>query len=562
MILISDIHQKVFNFLMGLHDNNKEFLFVLRQLNRNARLEKGYWFLGNDTYVSIPFWIGSDYLTKSPRVSFSIKIDGSTYLEVINETRHNFFSTEFFEILGFSSKLNYLVNKKSYSEFGNDYIASLRSFIETDKLLIDDYISRQIIQDENRVGSGGIDFVWPGSFKKQLSIVHRYQKIRNDRERKSGYLRSFRIRKFGKIENLTIKDIPQDCRWIFLTGENGSGKTSILRALAVAILNNNDHGNPVAENYGDFSVQIGLDTINGIKKQTIKSSADFRKKSMLTKGFASYGPVRLLSQSSLKGDFKTLDSNEISRLNTFGLFNPIGILRDLSGGIDLYVKPKYHEMTFNDFLDNIERNLELILPNIQKVSIGRFGDENPILYQQSSFGSLNAQEAVQFDQLPSGTRNFAALILDLLLRFAEQQKDVADISDYVGIVLIDEIDLHLHPKMQKEIIVQLAETFPNIQFIVTTHSPIPMLGASENSVFINVHKNSIHEIAADKLDIDISNLLPNTILTSPIFNFNELINEYHDRDERLVTEDDYEEAIFYKILEKKIKERSIIKPEE
>ncbi|MNL49368.1 hypothetical protein D3C87_1722950 [compost metagenome] len=111
--------------------------------------------------------------------------------------------------------------------------------------------------------------------------------------------------------------------------------------------------------------------------------------------------------------------------------------------------------------------------------------------------------------------------------------------------------------MQKEIIIQLSETFPNIQFIVTTHSPIPLLGAPSNSIFINVHKNETNEICAEKLNIDISNLLPNTILTSPIFNFSELINENHDPKKPLITEDDFTDAMFYKILEQKIKEKTI-----
>lgn len=566
IILISQIHQKVFNYLIAIHKQSikKDFFFSLRQLNRNARLEKGYWFLGNDKYVAISFWAGSDDKTKSPRVSFCISHTGGSYLEINRTAKQNdFFIPDLFTSLNFKEvDISSTVSRKFYNEFDADYMTSLESFIQKDKVIIDEFLLSQLKFKENLLSSGGIDFIWPGTFNKQLNIVYRYQKIRAERERKSGYLRSFRIKKFGKIENLNINNIPQGCRWIFLTGENGAGKTSVLRALATAISNNNDRGKAVAENYGDFNVRISLETSTGTEQFTIKGSDDFKGKKMLAKGFAAYGPVRLLNQGSLTGEFINLDRNGISSSATYGLFNPIGILRDISGSYVLSVKPKYYEMVFEDFLFNVERNLELILPNISKVSIEELGEGRHILYYQGNDREGNPQAPVFFDQLPSGTRNFAALILDLLLRLTEQQQSVSDISDYVGIVLIDEIDLHLHPKMQKEIIVQLAETFPNIQFIVTTHSPIPMLGAPENSIFINVHKNSNNQIAAEKLDIDISGLLPNTILTSPIFNFNELINEHHDKEKRLITEDDYEEAIFYKILEKKIKERSITKPEE
>jgi predicted ATP-binding protein involved in virulence len=164
---------------------------------------------------------------------------------------------------------------------------------------------------------------------------------------------------------------------------------------------------------------------------------------------------------------------------------------------------------------------------------------------------------VSFNQLPSGTRNFAAIILDLLMRFRAQQPKVYDIAEYSGIVLIDEIDLHLHPKMQKEIVTQLSATFPNIQFIVTTHSPIPLLGAPRNSMFINVHRDDSLKIHAKHVDIDVTNLLPNTILSSPIFDFNEMAGKEHNKDERLISEDDYNEHIFYKILERKIMERTL-----
>lgn len=558
MKLISEIHQKVFDFLMEYREKERNFFFSLRQLNRGSRLEKGYWFLGNDYYVAVSFWTGKDDRTRSPRVSFIINLDGTTFLEIIGRSNYKpFFTLNFFKGLGFANFNFQEVNRKYYAEFGTDYLSSLKAFIEKDKPLIDSFVRNQTLDQEEVLAQGGIDFIWTGTFEKQLSIVRGYQKIHTEKERKTGYLRSFKIRRFGKIRNLEIKDIPQGCRWIFLTGENGAGKTSILRALAAAISNNNDHGNEVAKNDRDFNVQIGLETIAGVKRTTVKGSDDFHEKAKLVKGFAAYGPVRLLSQGSLREDFLDLDKNNISSLTTFGLFNPIGILRDISGSYVLGVRPKYYEMSLSDFLENIERNLELILPNIYKVSLVPSGEGTSILYHQGDSSSLDKQEPVSFDQLPSGTRNFAGLILDLLLRFAEQQENVADISNYVGVVLIDEIDLHLHPKMQKEIIIQLSETFPNIQFVVTTHSPIPMLGAPTNSIFINVHKDENHKICATKLDIEVTNLLPNTILTSPIFNFSELINEHHDHQERIITEDDFTDALFYKILEKKLRERNI-----
>ena len=237
---------------------------------------------------------------------------------------------------------------------------------------------------------------------------------------------------------------------------------------------------------------------------------------------------------------------------TVGLFQPVTILKDLSPEYVLMVRPKYYEMTVH----SITANLEEMLPNVKIVEAIKKKSGFELLYYQGT-DETRDEVGVTFDHLPSGTRNFAALILDLLIRFTSQQKDINDISEFRGIVIIDEIDLHLHPKMQREIVVQLSATFPNIQFIVTTHSPIPLLGANKESVFIHVYKNDKREIVTERLDINITNMLPNTLLSSPIFNFNELVSQYHDPGQRLVTEDDYTDVVFYRILAKKIQERSI-----
>ncbi|AZB11650.1 hypothetical protein EG344_23885 [Chryseobacterium sp. G0162] len=560
MIKISDIHHHIFEFLMESRRYNPSLFFILRQLNRNSRLEKGYWFLGNDNYITLSFWMGKDTDTKLPRVSFVINIDGTTFLEIKKDIKYNnFFTHNFFSEIGIINKSSGDVERKYYTDFKTDYMKSLKSFIEKDKVIIDNFIKKNNQIDNHPLANGGIDFIWPESFERQLRIIDKYQKIRIEKEKNTGYLRNFNIRKFGNIRQLKIKDIPSDCRWIFLTGENGAGKTTILRALATAMTNNNDNGIMVAKNYPDFNVQIGLGTINGVNKITIKGHEDFKNKNILVKGLATYGPVRLISQSSIREQYVELDKNNISDLTTFGLFNPIGVLRDISSSYVLNVKPKYYEMTLKDFTDNIKQNLSIILPNIEKVSFVSKQEGTRIIYYQKGHNKKLFQKGVEFEQLPSGTKSLAALILDLLLRFAEQQ-NVSDISDYSGIVLIDEIDIHLHPKMQKEIVIQLSETFPNIQFIVTTHSPIPILGAPLNSIFINVYRDSENKICASKLDIDISSLLPNTILTSPIFNFHELISENHNQEERLVTEEDYSEALFYRILERKIRERDLNPP--
>jgi predicted ATP-binding protein involved in virulence len=83
-------------------------------------------------------------------------------------------------------------------------------------------------------------------------------------------------------------------------------------------------------------------------------------------------------------------------------------------------------------------------------------------------------------QLSDGERGSLGLILDLTRRLAQANPGLDDpAANGPGVVLIDEIDLHLHPKWQREIVRNLPDAFPKLQFIATTHSP-QVIGEVEN----------------------------------------------------------------------------------
>lgn len=75
-------------------------------------------------------------------------------------------------------------------------------------------------------------------------------------------------------------------------------------------------------------------------------------------------------------------------------------------------------------------------------------------------------------QLSDGERGMLALVLDLTRRLSQANPALDDpVRDGEAVVLIDELDLHLHPKWQRTIVRRLTETFPRCQFVATTHSP-------------------------------------------------------------------------------------------
>jgi predicted ATP-binding protein involved in virulence len=90
--------------------------------------------------------------------------------------------------------------------------------------------------------------------------------------------------------------------------------------------------------------------------------------------------------------------------------------------------------------------------------------------------------ALDLTQLSDGERSFLALICDLGRRLALANPLLDNPLHGAGVVLIDELELHLHPKWQLDVVENLRATFPNIQFIATTHSPFILQTAREGEV--------------------------------------------------------------------------------
>lgn len=91
----------------------------------------------------------------------------------------------------------------------------------------------------------------------------------------------------------------------------------------------------------------------------------------------------------------------------------------------------------------------------------------------------------RIEQLSSGEKSLLMLVTDMAKRLAIANPGLEENAwQGEGIVLIDEIDLHLHPQWQRRVLPALTKTFPNCQFIVTTHSPQVLSEVPKESVFI------------------------------------------------------------------------------
>lgn len=97
------------------------------------------------------------------------------------------------------------------------------------------------------------------------------------------------------------------------------------------------------------------------------------------------------------------------------------------------------------------------------------------------------KQGFKLEQLSDGEKNLLMLICEIAIRLTilnPQAKDPRQVLEGTGIILIDEIELHLHPQWQRKVIPSLTATFPNCQFIVTTHSPQVLSQVKKENIFI------------------------------------------------------------------------------
>lgn len=124
---------------------------------------------------------------------------------------------------------------------------------------------------------------------------------------------------------------------------------------------------------------------------------------------------------------------------------------------------------------------------------------------------------IPFRSLSDGYRAFLGWVTDLLfhLDFASQRWR-RNLDEIPGIVLVDEVDLHLHPKWQMEVIGNLSRAFPMLQFIFTSHSPL-IAGSVEWMNITRLHLDSQHRTGVDPFVRPIHGLDADQILLSDLF---------------------------------------------
>lgn len=370
------------------------------------------------------------------------------------------------------------------------------------------------------------------------------------------------IKGFSELEFDLARDNGNHAGWTVFTGDNGAGKSTLLKAMAIALTGRDvarslqpsfhrwvregaksssasieltlipekgvdEYLSKGGTSYGKFQAEIHLKTVGndaiieedsaGKKKAT---SAQRGPWSAQAQGWFScgYGPFRRVFGASPEATRLMVGPTTERYVTMFqeaaSLFEVDQWLRSLN---HKKLENKGPETQLLDLILEILR--DDLMPN--EITIDRVDSDGLWLKDRNGL-------KLAWSEMSDGYRAALALLADILRHLVKTygfdgltERDAAGKLSIVrsGVVMIDEIDAHLHPEWQREIGFWLKRHFPRIQFLVTTHSPIICQAADANGLFVLPEPGSRdkpHALTHDEYNKVISSR-PDTILLTPAF---------------------------------------------
>lgn len=284
---------------------------------------------------------------------------------------------------------------------------------------------------------------------------------------KQTFLTEIEIRKVRHLENITITLDKNKRKHLILTGKNGSGKTSVLESLVT---------------YFDAIVQSSQSSNMGATA-VFDSMTDMQNK--FNQGnfiFAYYKDEREFQVEPYK-NIEKIQLEDHYNINDNPGVKLAKYLVDLKA-TQAFTKDSEKSKRIDDWFKQFEKILQSIFDDDQLKL--KFNDET----FQFSIHESN-REPFDFNTMSRGYAAILDIINDLIMRM-EAKSGLRTNFEMEGVVLIDEIETHLHLELQKKILPVLVGLFPNIQFIVTTHSPF-VLNSLENAVIYDLESRTLVE---------------------------------------------------------------------
>ena len=335
-------------------------------------------------------------------------------------------------------------------------------------------------------------------------------------------LKHVKIENYRAIEEL---DLPLDPDLTVFHGDNGHGKTSVLSAIAVGLGNIpmllpevSGIGFRKTDRRGQRPLRVALHTLDGIEWQRRVVGQRKLTRFRLLRGVTHRRSLREVLNAIVAADREGTAPHDLPIVAFYdtdrAVFDAPHRRRDFKTEFPRYaalegaLAPRANFKEFFKWfyaLENEEvreqkerrdwnyqlKELNAVREAIERMVRGVSKPQiklRPLRLAVSVESEAGKPEELALDQLSGGYRIMLALAADLARRMAQGNPHLDDPLESEAIVLIDEVDLHLHPKWQQRVLTDLAATFPNTQFIVSTHSP---------QVLTTVHPGHIIELYHD-----------------------------------------------------------------
>lgn len=328
------------------------------------------------------------------------------------------------------------------------------------------------------------------------------------------YITNIHIDKLYHLSDFDIPIADDAAPHLILTGRNGSGKTITLNAIADFLdkvindtsLNFLGYSKSIENGKGKISqhlqgtpeyieLQLSLERLKKLHDNLFgKINVDFGEDCGFINKYAEGNFIIAFYEAARKTEIEEPKNptkpelqakTEVRTLMTNQLLN---FLSDLK--IQEALARNEQQVTDADKIRSWFVDFESVLKNL-------FEDSELKLhfnYRDYTFYIETRGKSFKFTELSDGFSAIIDIIADLILKM--QKKDTL-VMDYLkpGIVLIDEIETHLHLQLQKIVLPLLTGLFPNIQFIVTTHSPFVLSSLSDATAFDMEHRQTIANLS-------------------------------------------------------------------
>jgi hypothetical protein len=307
-------------------------------------------------------------------------------------------------------------------------------------------------------------------------------------------LDSIEIHDFTRFDHLALDtkraspDLPLDRgQWLILLGDNGRGKSSILRALVLALAGTNVAQAVVGQYAAPLIRNEQSSARCDVQSGALRFSATITNEGtgQIAACEPANGPRPLVfaygcRRGSALGGNDSADLNG-SATDVITLFNESVRLHPAPSWLQRLKLRALQHPKHDEIFNTVTKMLCSLLPDVDRMDVV---DDQVWAIAPKLGGRL------PLSALSDGYLTTLGWLVDLIARWlhwAEQtSQDLTGnfFERMEGLVLLDEIDLHLHPVWQREIIGKLKNAFPRLSFVVTTHNPLTLLGAEAGEIMV------------------------------------------------------------------------------